>query len=195
MNSSFSKKRHISNVNRLLESRRFENPIMEQTVPMKPPLIPMKPELNDIILKNKRYFGLPPTPQITPEYTKKMSDELSKKGVGESERTFLGSVSNLIPIYSELVDIELLIDGLKTKNKSKILGGILGLGVPVLSYKFIDAFLDYANEKLMGKEFADSMRKAIEDLVNMNNYQRQELVRRYGRGGYEKWVKDGRPPL
>ena len=195
MNSSFSKKRHISNVNRLLESRRFENLIMEQPVPMKPALIPMKPELNDIILKNKRFFGLPPTPQITPEYTKKMSDELSKKGVGESERSFLGSASNLIPVWSELVDIQTIINGLKTRNKSEILGGIFGLAVPLVSYKFIESFLDYANEKLMGKEFADYMSKAMEDIINMTDYERQELFKRYGRGGYDKWVKDGRPPL
>ena len=124
-----------------------------------------------------------------------MSNELSKKGVGESEKSFLGSASNLIPIWSELVDIGTIINGLKTGNKSEILGGIFGLTVPFVSYKFINSFLDYANEKFIGKEFADYMSKAREEIVNMTDSERKELFKRYGYGGYEKWVKDGRPSL
>jgi hypothetical protein len=155
----------------------------------------ISPVLNNIVLFNKKYLGLPANTQITPEYTKKMSDELTKKNISPQQRTLLGSVEGFIPIWGDVLDVTSFLDGLNTGDIAKMNGGAIGLMSPHFSYKMITSFVDYLAEKLVGKENADYMEKKRNEIVNMGDHDRQELFKRYGMGGYDKWVKAGRPPL
>ncbi len=150
---------------------------------------------DQIVLLNKSYLGLPKNTQITPEYTKKMSDELIKKDVDRSTRTIMGSLQNFIPMWGDVLDFTTLIDGFRTKDLEKINGGAIGLLSPHFAYKAITSFVDYSAEKLQGKDFADYWEKKRNEVINMGTHDREELYKRYGMGGYDKWVKAGRPPL
>ena len=59
----------------------------------------------------------------------------------------------------------------------------------------INNLIGWFSEKLVGKEQTDYNEKAFSDLVNMKQQDREKLFKRYGYGGYEKWVKDGKPKL
>jgi len=167
--------------------------LMEQQVRIPMPL--QNPVFDKVIKLNKKVFGLPVNPQITPEYTKKMNDLLNKKNVDTSQRTLLGALVNFIPIYETYLDLETLIDGITTLDRAKMNGGFIALIYPSFSYKAMTNLYSWFVEKTSGKEQADYQDNARIDLVNMTQVDREKLFKKYGYGGYEKWIKAGKPKL
>jgi hypothetical protein len=178
-----------------LITKKQYNVLLEQQVPIPMSIPSTNPIFGNIIVMNKKYLGLPPNHQITPEYTKKLDAELAKKNIGLSQRTFLGSAQGFIPLWGDAVDTVSLIEGLYTGDVEKVNGGIIGLLSPHFATKAVTSFVDYLAEKLVGKEFADDLEKKRNEILNMGQHDREELFKRYGYGGYDKWVKDGKPPL
>jgi hypothetical protein len=167
--------------------------LLEQQVRIPMPL--QNPVFDNVIKLNKKFFGLPVNSQITPDYSKKINDLLNKKNVNTSQRTLMGALVNFIPVYETAVDLQTLVDGIITGDKSKFKGGLVALSNPVFSYKAINNLIGWFSEKLVGKEQTDYNEKAFSDLVNMKQQDREKLFKRYGYGGYEKWVKAGKPKL
>jgi len=167
--------------------------LMEQQVRIPMPL--QNPVFDDVIKLNKKFFGLPVNSQITPDYTKKINDLLNKKNVNTSQRTLMGALVNFIPVYETAVDLQTIVDGITSGDKAKLKGGLAGLINPFFSYKAINNLSGWFSEKLVGKEQTDYDEKASSDLVNMKQQDREKLFKRYGYGGYEKWVKAGKPKL
>lgn len=169
--------------------------ILEDQVPIPLAVPKNNPIFGNIITMNKKYFGLPATPDITPEYTKKVNDELAKRNVSSPNRTFLGSAAGLLPFYGDAYDFNTMMEGIFDKDIEKMNGGAIGLLNPYFSLKAIQAFGDYVMEKWAGKGATDSAANKRNEIVNMTPHETQELFKRYGMGGYDKWVKDGRPSL
>lgn len=169
---------------------------MEQQISYVPisKILNTNPIFDDVVKRNKKYLGLAVNSQITPEYTKKMNDALAKKNVDASQRTLLGSLIGLIPVYEQAADFESIVGGILTKNLSELNSGILGLMIPV-SYKAVTGLMDYVGEKISGKENADYTQKKRDDILNMSQHEKESLFKRYGMGGYDKWVKAGKPKL
>ena len=153
------------------------------------------PTFEKIVKWNKRALGLTQNSQITPDYIKKMNEFLAKANVKPEQRTLMGSLVGFIPVYETALDIESIVDGIVTGDKAKIKGGAIGLTNPAFSYKALTSLVDYFGEKLVGKKSADDMENKREAIVNMSPRETQELFRRYGYGGYDKWVKAGKPKL
>jgi hypothetical protein len=153
------------------------------------------PMFEKIVKWNKRALGLVQNSQITPEYLKKMNEFLAKANVKPEQRTLMGSLVGFVPIYETGLDLESVVDGIVTNNYSKFSSGLIGLASPAFSYKAFTSLVDYFDEKLGGKKAADNMEVKREDIVNMSPRETQELFRRYGYGGYDKWVKAGKPKL
>jgi len=167
--------------------------LLEQQVRIPMPL--QNPVFDNVIKLNKKFFGLPVNSQITPDYTKKINDLLTKKNVDESQRTLMGALVNFIPVYETVVDLQTIIDGITKGDKSKFKGGLVGLINPFFSYKALNNLFGWFSEKIIGKEQTDYLEKASSDLVNMKQEDREKLFKRYGYGYYEKWVKAGKPKL
>jgi hypothetical protein len=173
------------------------NVLLEQQISFVPvnTFLQANPKFNDVIKWNKRFLGLTSdNSQITPEYTKKVNEYLAKQNVKPQQRTLMGSLLNLVPIYETGLDIESIIDGIVTGNNAKLKGGTLGLLVP-FSYKAITSLMGYFTEKVSGKDVADYNEKKMEEVINMTQREKEELFKRYGYGGYDKWVKAGKPKL
>lgn len=157
--------------------------------------LPKSSEFDKVILNNKKYLGLSPiNTQITPEYTKKINVVLDKKNVPQSERILLGSLINLIPVYEEYLDFKSIFQGIVNNDLEQINSGIIGMAQP-FSGKAITSLLDWFTEKMIGKEQTDNLVTKRQGLINMTNDERQKLFLRYGYGGYDKWVKAGKPKL
>ena len=167
--------------------------LMEQQVRIPMPL--QNPVFGEVVKLNKKFFGLPVNSQITPEYTKKINDLLDEKNVDTSQRTLMGALVNFIPVYETVVDLRTLIDGITTGDKFKLKAGLIGLSNPFFSYKAINNLSGWFSEKLVGKEQTDYNENALSDIVNMSQENRKKLFKKYGYGGYEKWIKDGKPKL
>lgn len=178
---------------KIIISERQYGVLLEQQVRIPMPL--QNPVFDKVIELNKKVFGLPVNPQITPEYTKKMDEILTKKNVGTSKRTLLGALVNFIPIYETAMDLETFIDGITTGDKAKINGGFIALIHPSFSYKAITNLLSWFEEKTLGKEQADYDENKMNELINMTQDDREKLFKRYGYGYYDKWVKAGKPKL
>lgn len=110
------------------------------------------------------------------------------------ERTFFGTASQFIPGYETYLDVKDIATGTFKGNKAQRNQGIIGLGQPFAG-KAISGGIDYLTEKFFGKEIADQIADKREGVVNMSDRERMELFKRYGYGGYDKWVKDGKPKL
>jgi hypothetical protein len=174
------------------------NVLLEQQISFVPinTFLQANPKFNDVIKWNKRFLGLTSdNSQITPEYTKKVNEYLAKQNVKPQQRTLMGSLVGFIPVYETALDIESIVDGIVTGNKAKIKGGAIGLTNPAFSYKALTSLVDYFGEKLVGKKSADDMENKREAIVNMSPRETQELFKRYGYVGYDKWVKAGKPKL
>jgi hypothetical protein len=168
---------------------------VELTLEQKVATLPRQnPLFGQVILANKKFLGLPADMHITSDYISKVNNVLAKKNVSTPQRTFMGSLVGLIPIYEKALDIESIVDGILTNNTAKFNGGVLGVAAPV-AYEAVVSLLDVVNEKLQGKQKADYDVKAREGIVNMGQREREELFKRYGYGGYDKWVKAGKPKL
>jgi hypothetical protein len=145
---------------------------------------------------NKKYgLNLPIDGKISNEYTKHLNRHLELLNISKKDRTLLGSLSNMIPIYETILDIGSIVSGIVNGDKQELLGGIAGLAAEGISYKAVVNLLDYVTEKGMGKKEADTWAKKRKDILDMTDYEREQLFIRYGYGGYDKWVKDGVPDL
>jgi hypothetical protein len=178
---------------KIIISERQYDVLLEQQVRI--PMPPSNPIFDNVIKLNKKFFGLPVNTQITPEYTKKINDLLIKKNVDTSQRTLLGALVNFIPVYETVVDLQTLVDGIVNADKLKINGGLVGLSNPLFSTKAIINLLSWFTEKILDKGHADYHENATSDIVNMSQQDREKLFKKYGYGGYEKWVKAGKPKL
>lgn len=150
---------------------------------------------DELIKTNKKFFGLDSSnSKITPEYKNKVNQELDKRNVPEDERSLFGVVKNSIPYWETAIDINQIFSGLISQDKEKFYSGILGLAAPLAGQLFIDG-VDYIGEKLVGKKGADEMAEKRNEIINMSERDLIELYKRYGYGGYDKWVQDGKPKL
>lgn len=109
-------------------------------------------------------------------------------------RTLAQVLSNFIPIYEEGVDINDVVMGAASGDKERLNSGIIGMAAP-LAGKAVLQGVDYATEKTLGKTRADYNAMKRNEIVNMTENERIELFKRYGFGGYDKWVADGKPKL
>jgi hypothetical protein len=109
-------------------------------------------------------------------------------------RTLLGTLSNFIPYYETYVDAKDVVMGGLTGDRARMNQGILGLGAPFAG-KALTSGLDYVTEKGLGKDVADYNETKRNDITNMSQNDRQKLFEKYGAGGYDKWVKAGKPKL
>lgn len=117
-----------------------------------------------------------------------------KRCVDAKERSFLETVSQFIPGYEQYLDYKDIIKGAITGNKEMRNRGIYGAAAPV-SGKALSGFLDYFTEKTQGKEQADYNAGKRQDIINEGPAFNKALFLKYGWGGYDKWVADGKPPL
>jgi hypothetical protein len=113
---------------------------------------------------------------------------------GGEPRSFWQTASQFIPVYETYLDIKDMIQGAAKGNKAQMNQGVIGMGQPFAG-KAISGGIDYITEKLLGKEVADEIAAKREDIVNMSDADRIKLFKKYGFGGYDKWVKDGKPRL
>ena len=123
----------------------------------------------------------------------KLSNSQIPKEVN-NERTLLGTLSNFIPYYETYVDSKDAIVGGLTGDRARMNQGIIGLAAPFAG-KALTGGLDYTTEKLLGKDVADYNETKRNDIINMSQYETQKLLKNYGPGGYDKWVKAGKPKL
>lgn len=154
----------------------------------------MNGQLNQIILNNKKFLNMPLNMVITPEYTKKVSEQLKKKGVSDSDRTALGTALSFIPIVELSLDIDSIVTGLLNGDKAEFNTGIIGMSGGKIGKALMNAF-DYLSDLIVGKEQTDYNINKRKELINMTDNERIALFNKYGYGGYDKWVKDGMPPL
>jgi hypothetical protein len=109
-------------------------------------------------------------------------------------RGFWDTFSQFVPGYETYLDVKDVVQGATTGNTAQKNQGIIGLAQPVAG-KAVTNLLDYVTEKLLGKDVADEIAERRQGVVNMSDKERIALFKKYGFGGYEKWVKDGKPPL
>jgi len=116
-----------------------------------------------------------------------------------NDRTFLKTTSSFLPIYETYLDLKDIAQGAYTGNKKQLNQGTIGLFQP-FSGKAIANTLGYLSEKFVNKDFANKNEQGIEDVMNgvqgMNGEAfTKKLFIKYGYGGYDKWLKDGKPKL
>jgi len=163
-------------------------PVKRTTVPSTTQVrMPVKPKLN---IGGQVSKPQPTTPGLT-DLIKKTWNRYSNNG---NDRTFLDVASNFIPKYEQFVDYKDMATGAATLDKEKLNSGVLGLAAPIAGKAALSG-MDYFTEKMLGKKEADNMAQKRKDLVNMSENELVGLFKKYGRGGYDKWVKEGKPSL
>jgi hypothetical protein len=110
-----------------------------------------------------------------------------------SGRSFWETASQFIPVYEQFLDIKDIVQGAFTGDTEMRNRGIVGMAAPV-SGKAVMGGLDYLTEKTQGKETADYNEDKRKSIINSPTFNRA-LFEKYGWGGYDKWVKAGKPPL
>jgi DNA-directed RNA polymerase subunit RPC12/RpoP len=110
------------------------------------------------------------------------------------ERSFLETASQFIPGYETYLDLRDIVEGAFKGDRAQMNQGVIGLGQP-FSGKALTNTLDYVTEKLGGKSLADQLSDKRSDIVNMSEREKIELFKRYGMGGYDQWIKAGKPKL
>lgn len=111
----------------------------------------------------------------------------------QNGRSFWETASQFIPVYEQFLDIKDIVQGAFTGDTEMRNRGIVGMTAPV-SGKALMGGLDYLTEKFLGKEAADYNEDKRKSIINSPTFNRA-LFEKYGWGGYDKWVKDGKPPL
>ena len=148
----------------------------------------------DIVKANKKYLGLPEDSNITQDYLVKVKQRLKQAGVGDSEIELLGTLAGFIPYYETAIDLESIVNGIINNDKEELNTGLVGMVAPFAG-KVVLNLVDYFNEKTFGRERGQDVSNKRKDIVNMTDSERQKLFVKYGMGGYDKWVADGKPPL
>ena len=118
--------------------------------------------------------------------------EISKTNNSDG-RSFWETASQFIPVYEQFLDVKDIVQGAFTGDTEMRNRGIVGMAAP-LSGKAVMGGLDYLTEKTQGKEAADYNENKRKSIINSPTFNRA-LFKKYGWGGYDKWVKDGEPPL
>lgn len=148
----------------------------------------------DIVKANKKYLGLPEDSNITQDYLVKVKQKLKQAGVGDSEIELLGTLAGFIPYFETAIDLESIVNGIINNDKEELNTGLVGMVAPFAG-KVVLNLVDYFNEKTFGRERGQDVSNKRKDIVNMTDSERQKLFVKYGMGGYDKWVADGKPPL
>lgn len=118
--------------------------------------------------------------------------EISKTNNSDG-RSFWETASQFIPVYEQFLDIKDIVQGAFTGDTEMRNRGIVGMAAPV-SGKAVMGGLDYLTEKTQGKDAADYNEDKRKSIINSPTFNRA-LFEKYGWGGYDKWVADGKPPL
>lgn len=157
---------------------------------------------NSEVIKNNQKFlnktynlKLPVDGKVSEEYTKYLNIHLDRLKVSKNLMEIVGVATNFIPIYETYLDFKSIFNGIVNGDKEQLYGGIAALSSNSVSYKALIDILDYVNDELMGETESNNMAKKRNDVLNMSDYELQLLYKNYGLGGYDKWVKDGRPEL
>jgi len=148
----------------------------------------------DVVKANKKYLGLPEDSKITSEYLVKVKQKLKQAGVGDSEIELLGNLAGFIPYFENAIDLKSIVSGIINNDKEELNSGIVGMVAPFAG-KVVLNLVDYFNEKTFGREKGQEVSNKRKEIVNMTDSERQKLFVKYGMGGYDKWVADGKPPL
>lgn len=133
--------------------------------------------------------------------TKKRLEEVSqfaykpKATITKNEpRSGIETFSQFLPGYETYLDMKDIYEGVINSDKESLNRGVIGLGFP-LSGKALSAGLDYVTEQFIGKKTADANANKRNEIVNTSTSDLQKIYSKYGPGGYDKWVKDGKPKL
>lgn len=148
----------------------------------------------DIVKANKKYLGLPEDSNITQDYLVKVKQRLKQAGVGDSEIELLGTLAGFIPYFETAIDLESIVNGIVNNDKEELNTGLVGMVAPFAG-KVVLNLVDYFNEKTFGREKGQNVSDKRKEIVNMTDSERKNLYIKYGMGGYDKWVADGKPPL
>lgn len=148
----------------------------------------------DIVKANKKYLGLPEDSNITQDYLVKVKQKLKQAGVGDSEIELLGTLAGFIPYFETAIDLESIVNGIVNNDKEELNTGLVGMVAPFAG-KVVLNLVDYFNEKTFGREKGQNVSDKRKEIVNMTDSERKNLYIKYGMGGYDKWVADGKPPL
>lgn len=148
----------------------------------------------DIVKANKKYLGLPENSNITQDYLVKVKQKLKQAGVGDSEIELLGNLAGFIPYFETAIDLESIVSGIINNDKEELNSGLVGMVAPFAG-KVVLNLVDYFNEKTFGREKGKEISNKRKEIVNMTDSEKRKLFNKYGMGGYDKWVADGKPPL
>lgn len=149
-----------------------------------------RPDIPDLAKSNSSLSFLQPQVQKN-KAIPTLWEKYSNNG---KDRTLLETVVNFLPIIEEGVDVKDIVAGAVTGNKEQMNAGMLGMLAPVAG-KAVLSGMDYATEKGLGRETADANAMKRKELVNMTENEKVALFKKYGYGGYDKWVRAGRPNL
>ena len=148
----------------------------------------------DVVKANKKYLGLPEDSNITSEYLVKVKQKLKQAGIGDSEIELLGNLAGFIPYFETAIDLDSIVSGIINNDKEELNGGLVGMVAPFAGKVFLN-LVDYFNEKTFGREKGQEISNKRKEIVNMTDSEKRKLFNKYGMGGYDKWVADGKPPL
>jgi hypothetical protein len=158
-------------------------------------------ENSEVIKRNQKFLNktynlnLPVDGKVSEEYTKYLNLHLEFLKISKESIRVMGIASKFLPIYETYLDLKTLVNGIITGDDEQLLGGIASLASTSISYKAIVNVFDYFNEKVVGEKKSNDMTKKRKDVLNMSDYELELLYKNYGWGGYDKWVKDGKPEL
>jgi hypothetical protein len=161
----------------------------------------LKKENSEVIKSNQRFLNkkynlnLPVDGKVSEEYTKALNLHLEFLKISRETIKIMGIASNFLPVYETYLDLKTLVNGIISGDNEQLFGGIASLSSASISYKAIVNLLDYFAEKTVGETKANNMANARKDVLNMSDYELELLYKNYGWGGYDKWVKDGKPEL
>ena len=110
------------------------------------------------------------------------------------QRTFLNTASQFLPVYETYLDIKDIAKGIRQNDKEQLNRGVIGLAAPFSGKAVLNA-VDYVSDKLIGVDATNKLAATRNDVLNMSTSDLQKLYIKYGPGGYDKWVADGKPDL
>lgn len=147
--------------------------------------------LNSIYPEDKIQINNDPKDLTYQKYLLNYLDEKTKTPYDKMKNYV--STLGLIPFFSNPSSIFGLIDGIFNGNSANINSSILSLVNPYYSAGSIG--IDAITNWLVGDTESNYLKSKREGIVNMSKREREQLFMKYGYGGYDKWVADGKPKL